>query len=256
MTENVPLAATIMLLRDRPDEMEVLMVERHRDMKFMGGAVVFPGGRVDDADDHVPADYLPAGFSADDMAQRVAGIREVFEESGILMARKKGDTGFVDDAHRHALAEKYRKPMDVGDITMAAMLEAEDLELAVDTLVPFAHWITPPGAPRRYDTMFYVTAAPEDHHAEHDGNESVDSVWIKPSVALEDEARGFREIVFPTRLNVEKLGRQTVVAKALEAAANDTIVTVLPVQEDGMIKIPAEAGYAVTEESLARAFHK
>ena len=71
----------------------------------------------------------------------------------------------------------------------------------------------------------------------------VSSIWIKPSVALADEAAKVREIVFPTRLNIEKLGRSTVVADAVEAARNDTIVTVLPRMEDGMLKIPAEAGY-------------
>jgi 8-oxo-dGTP pyrophosphatase MutT (NUDIX family) len=256
MSDNVPLAATVLLLRDRPEEMEVLMVERHRDMKFMGGAVVFPGGKVDAADENVSADYLPAGYTADDLPQRIASVREVFEESGLLLARNKGEPGFITDERRHQIAEAFRKKLDTGEITINELAEAENLELAVDVLVPFAHWITPPGAPRRYDTMFYVTAAPEDHHAEHDGNEAVDSIWISPSIALKDEAKKVREIVFPTRLNLEKLGRQTIVANALEAAANDTIVTVLPVQENGMIKIPAEAGYSVTEEEIARAFHK
>ena len=256
MTENVPLAATIMLLRDTDDEFEVLMVERHRDMKFMGGAVVFPGGKVDGADEQVPASCLPEGYAADDLPQRVAGIREVFEESGLLMARPRGEERFITDERRHDIATKYRKKVDAGEITIGAVAEAESLELAVDLLVPFAHWITPAGAPRRYDTMFYVTGAPLDHHTEHDGNESVDSIWIKPSQALKDEAERVREIVFPTRLNVEKLGRTTKVADALEAARNDTIVTVMPWQEDGMLKIPAEAGYGITEEALERAFHK
>ncbi|TDI59413.1 MAG: NUDIX hydrolase [Alphaproteobacteria bacterium] len=256
MTDNVPLAATILLLRDRPDEMEVLMVERHRDMKFMGGAVVFPGGKVDADDAGVSADNLPAGFTADDMPQRIAGIREVFEESGLLLARNKGETTYITNERRHQIAEAYRKKVDNADMTINELANVENLELAVDALVPFAHWITPTGATRRYDTMFYVTSAPVDHKAEHDGNESVDSIWISPSQALKDEAAKVREIVFPTRLNIEKLGRQTVVADALEAARNDTVVTVLPTIEDGVLKIPAEAGYNLTEESIERAAHK
>jgi len=256
MTDAVPLASTILLLRDRPEEMEVLMVERHRDMKFMGGAVVFPGGKVDGADEHVPSHCLPDGYAADDMSQRIAGIREVFEESGLLLARAKGEAGYISNERRHIIAEASRKKVDAGEITIGELADAENLELAVDVLVPYAHWITPTGAPRRYDTMFYVTAAPEDHEAEHDGNESVDSIWISPSQALKDEADKVREIVFPTRLNIEKLGRQTVVANALEAATNDTIVTVLPTIEDGVLRIPAEAGYNLTEESVERAAHK
>jgi 8-oxo-dGTP pyrophosphatase MutT (NUDIX family) len=255
MTDAVPLASTILLLRDRPEEMEVLMVERHRDMKFMGGAVVFPGGKVDGADEHVSAQHLPEGYAADDLVQRIAGIREVFEESGLLLARTKGETGFITNERRHQIAEASRKKVDAGEITIGQLAEAEDLELAVDLLVPFAHWITPTGAPRRYDTMFYVTAAPADHQAEHDGNESVDSIWISPSQALKDEADKTREIVFPTRLNIEKLGRQTIVGNALAAAAADTIVTVLPTIEDGVLRIPVEAGYNLTEESVERASH-
>jgi len=256
MTDAIPLAATILILRDRPEEMEVLMVERHRDMKFMGGAVVFPGGKVDSADEHVTASCLPEGFAADDLVQRVAGIREVFEESGLLLARARGESGYISNDRRHEIALASRKKVDAGEITIGQLAEQEGLILAVDELVLFAHWITPEGRSRRYDTMFYVAAAPEDHEAEHDGNESVDSIWISPSQALRDEANKVREVVFPTRMNIEKLGRETVVEKALEAARNDTIVTVLPTQEDGVLKIPAEAGYCLTEESIERTMHR
>ena len=255
MSQEIPLAATVLLLRDQPEEMEVLMVERHRNMKFMGGALVFPGGKVDDADNHIPAENLPAGFECDDLSQRIAAIREAFEECGLFLARNPGEEGYITNERRHEIAIALRTKVDKGEMTIAELAQKENLILAVDALVPFAHWITPTGAPRRYDTMFYVASAPVDHEAEHDGNESVDSTWIAPSVALEDEANGVGEIVFPTRLNVEKLGREIRVADALEAARNDTIVTVLPTIEDGTLKIPAEAGYGLTEESVERAVH-
>ena len=252
MTETIPFAATVLLLRDRPDELEVLMVQRHRNMKFMGGALVFPGGKLDDADRE--AIKYTTGNN-DDEAIRVAGIREVFEECGILLARGRGDGSFISDEHRHEVALRHRKRLDDGEMTMAELAEAENLDFATEMMVPFAHWITPPGAPRRYDTWFYLARVPEDHTHAHDGSESVDSVWIKPSVALEDEEAGRREIVFPTRVNVAKLGRNKTVDQALEAARNSTIVTVLPEHRDGKICIPAEADYDVTEESLERAFH-
>ena len=253
MTDTVPLASTVLLLRDRPGELEVLMVQRNRNMKFMGGALVFPGGRVDDADEGA-APY--ATEQADDVALRIAGIREAFEECGILLARDRGTHTSNSDARRHAIAEKHRENVDKGGMTMAELAEAEGLEFATEGLVPFAHWITPPANPRRFDTWFYLARVPEDHTHAHDGGESVDSVWIKPSVALEDEAARRREIVFPTRLNVQKLGRSKTVDDALDAARQSTIVTVLPEVRDGMLTIPPEADYDICEETLERAFHK
>ena len=250
--EKIPLAATILLLRDRPEDLEVLMVQRHKNMKFMGGALVFPGGRVDDAD----ADGAPhATEITDDVAVRIAGIREAFEECGILLARDRGTHVFIDDQRRHEIAERHRENVDKGEMTMAELAEAEGIEFATDALVPFAHWITPPGPPRRFDTWFFLARVPEDHTHAHDGSESVDSVWISPSTALKDEAEGRREIVFPTRLNVEKLGRSKTVDQALEAARNSTIVTVLPEMRDGRLHIPEEADYGISSESVERAFH-
>ncbi|MDX1581340.1 MAG: NUDIX domain-containing protein [Alphaproteobacteria bacterium] len=253
MTDIVTPASTILLLRDRPEEMEILMVERHRDMKFMGGALVFPGGKVDPTDEELAA-ALSTEF--DDAALRIAGIREVFEECGILLAREKNDHAMISDEHRHEVALKYRKAIDKHEIPLSDMLEKEGLELALDAMVKFAHWITPKPSPRRYDTHFYLAVTPDDHTAAHDGAESVDSVWIRPSVALEDEAAKRREIVFPTRLNIEKLARSKTTEEALAAARADTIVTVMPRIENGKLHIPKEAGYSLTEESVERAFHK
>ena len=125
----------------------------------------------------------------------------------------------------------------------------EDLELALDLLVPYAHWITPTALPKRFDTHFFITTAPADQLAAHDGSESVDSVWINPNRALEDARAGKYTIIFATRLNVEMLGRQNDVASALEAARSRKIVTVQPnatKNPDGkgfILKIPLEAGY-------------
>lgn len=253
MTETIPFAATIMLLRDRPGEMEVLMVQRHRDMKFMGGALVFPGGK------HDPADVGAAKYAtctSEDVALRITGIREVFEESGILLAREKDGSGFVGDAHRQHIAERHRKRLEKGEMNMVDLAEAEGIEFMTDLLVPFAHWITPRGAPRRYDTWFYMVRVPEDHLHEHDGGESVDSVWISASQALADEAAKLREITFPTRMQLAKLGRNRTVDAALDAARRSTIVTVLPEIVDGKLQIPPEADYDITEEELVRAQHK
>lgn len=245
MTDKIPMAATVMLLRDRPDEMEVLMVQRHRNMQFMGGALVFPGGKHDPADADAA---VCATCTSEDVALRITGIREVFEECGVLLAREKGNGGFVGDAHRDQIAARHRKKLEKGEMNMVQLAEAEGIEFCTELLVPFAHWITPTGAPRRYDTWFYMVRVPEDHIHTHDGGESIDSVWISPSQALADEAAKLREITFPTRMQLAKLGRNKTVDGALDAARNAAIVTVLPEVIDGKIQIPPDADYDMVRQ--------
>jgi hypothetical protein len=139
---------------------------------------------------------------------------------------------------------------------MRELAEQEDLELALDLLVPFAHWITPEFMPKRFDTHFYLAAAPPGQLAVHDGTESVDSLWTTVSRALELEKSGKRTIIFPTLENVKKLGRHSTVAEATEQARRSPIVTVLPrltKDPDGtlMMEIPEEADYETVRAPLS-----
>lgn len=251
-------AATIMLLRDGEPGLEVFMVVRHHQIDFASGALVFPGGKLDEGD-KAPAIRARCdgadGVSDDELAIQVAAIREAFEECGVLLARPNGSTSFVDGKRLEGM-EPWRNKLHKGEVPMADFLEQEDLHLACDALVPFAHWITPKMMPKRFDTYFYLAAAPDDHLAVHDGHESVDSVWIEPAAALKDAEEKRRTIIFPTRLNVEKLGRSLNVAAALSTAQATQVVTVEPVvrEIDGVSKlcIPAEADYSVVEESMDR----
>ncbi len=249
-------AATILMLRDGPDGLEVFMVVRHHQIDFASGALVFPGGKVDEGDFAV-RDLCQGTGSADDteVAMMAGAIREAFEECGILLARPAGSDALVDAARLEAL-ESYRERLNDGEVSLRTFLEQESLELACDELVPFAHWITPDMMPKRFDTKFYLAAAPADHLAVHDGRESVDSVWIRPEDALAGIETGKYTIIFPTRLNVEMLDEsQSVEAAVADAGARD-IVTVLPWTEkraDGMyLCIPADAGYRVSEEKMER----
>jgi hypothetical protein len=153
-----------------------------------------------------------------------------------------------------ALEERHRAALDAHEIAIDALAEREDLELACDALVPFAHWITPEFMPKRFDTWFFLVAAPPDQVAVHDGHESVDSVWIRPQDAVAEAESGRRTIIFPTLLNVKKLGRSASVADAIAAARRDPIVTVLPTLADTergkMMLIPIEAGYELSEAPL------
>ena len=134
---------------------------------------------------------------------------------------------------------------------MADVMVGEGLKLALDELVPFAHWITPVGLPKRFDTQFFLAKAPEDHTLAHDGNEAVDSVWITPQQALADADAGKRTLIFATTLNLDKIGRSNTVMDALAAARQDKIVTVLPkmtrTETGRILKIPIEAGYGKGE---------
>lgn len=246
------LAATVLLLREGTHGMEVFMVVRHQQIDFASGALVFPGGKLaaGDTDPRLRTRCSGAeGLSDDALALRVAGLRETFEESGLLLARPRGSREWLD-ADRLAALQGDRKPLDRGEMAMFELLEREDLELACEALVPFAHWVTPTFMPKRFDTYFFVVAAPPKQVAVHDGSEAVDSVWIRPSDALTEADAGTRTLVPATRLNVEKLGRQTRVEDALAAAGAADVVRVEPqlvTGDDGRwLEIPAAADYGIT----------
>jgi 8-oxo-dGTP pyrophosphatase MutT (NUDIX family) len=247
-----------MLLRDGEGGLEVLMVERHHEIDFVAGALVFPGGRVDEADASPSLAARCNGVAAlsdEQRAMRVAAIRETFEEVGVLLARRRGDPDLIDATTLRGIERRHRDALNAGDTTMAEIAEQEDLELACDRLVPFAHWITPLFMPKRFDTWFFLVEAPPDHVAIHDGHESVDSLWIAPADADAERSAGRRSIIFPTLLNLRKLGRADSVADAFAAARREAIVTVLPrVEKRGdtpTMVLPADAGYELVEAPMS-----
>jgi len=244
------LSSTMLLLRQRED-MEVFMMVRHDEIDFASGALVFPGGSVDPNDKTIvatPELYATGGTSDPaSLALRIAAIRETFEESGILLARRAGSDAIIAADHASQVETRYRTALCEGRVTFAEMLTDTGLVLALDMLVPFAHWITPVTVPKRFDTHFFLAAAPDDQVGAHDGHESVDSIWASPRAVLQGADDGRFKVLFPTRRNITKLGLQTTVADALETARRSTIVTVLPevlsVEGRRALKIPVEAGY-------------
>ncbi|MDI3307144.1 MAG: NUDIX hydrolase [Acetobacteraceae bacterium] len=233
-------ASTVLLLRDGAEGLEVFMVVRHREIEFAGGALVFPGGRVEEAD---------AALAGPDPLDpyRIAGIRETFEECGVLLARPRGASELVRAEALPAIEDRHRAALARGERPLSAVLEAEGLDPAKDALVHFAHWITPTSRPKRFDTQFFLAAAPPDQLAVHDGSESVESVWIRPARAVEEANAGQRRLVFATRKNLEKLARYRSVAEAMEAAAAAQVVTVLPemirTESGWRLRIPLAADY-------------
>lgn len=238
------LAATILLLRDRPQGMEVFMVVRHHEIDFASGALVFPGGRVDPGDAEIAAGL---GGGADATPIHVAAVRETFEECGVLLARRRGQEALVSAEVLQRL-EAPREALCRRETSFAEILSAGDLVPATDLLVHFAHWVTPRTQPKRFDTHFFLAVAPEDHLALHDGGEAVDSVWIRPGDALGEAAAGRRKLIFPTRMNLLKLARETTAAASIGAARSAPIVTVEPelmrtAEGRRELRIPLAAGY-------------
>ena len=248
-------AATILMLREGAAGLEVFMVERHHQIDFVAGALVFPGGKVDAADGDPAVAARSDGAHSDPVRAsiEVAAIREAFEECGILLAREDGSDDLVS-ASRLADLERYRTDLHAGEVSLAEFLEREKLRLACDELVHFAHWVTPEMVPKRFDTHFYLAKAPHDHLAVHDGHESVDSVWTTPQDAIGAAERGERQIIFPTLLNIQKLARSGTPEDAITAARASTVVEVLPWtdrREDGdYLCIPPEADYDVSEQKM------
>ena len=252
------LAATLMLGRDGPDGVEVFMVVRHHRIDFATGALVFPGGKVEDADrDPRLRARCRGGEDLSDaaLAIRTACVREAFEEAGVLLARERGSDDYVGPDRLEELGARWRLALEQDHAAMAEMAEAEDLEFATDALTRFAHWVTPEHMPKRFDTHFYLAGAPPAQVAAHDGRESVDSVWIGWDALLKGQAEGRYTVLFPTRLNMEKLARSGTVAEARIAAEAAAVVPVLPEVEfiDGgrIMRIPEEAGYGRSEFRIA-----
>ena len=248
-------ATTVLLLRpskpgDAASPLEVFMVVRHHQIDSFSGALVFPGGKLEEADG-APSLRARCGDAdkIDDaeLKFRVAGVREAFEECGVLLARKRGHKALIGAADLKGIEERWRVKLAKDEASIVDMVEAEDLEIATELMTPYAHWITPTFVPKRFDTWFFLAEAPEDQIALHDGSESTDSVWIGPQEAIEEAKAGKRTLVHATTKNLELLAEGKTVAGAISAASARKIVTVQPWVEvkDGkkFLHIPEGAGY-------------
>lgn len=248
-------ATTVLLLRpsttgDMASPLEVFMVVRHHQIDAFSGALVFPGGKLEDADGDARLRARCGGtdrISDGELKFRIAGVREAFEECGILLARKRGQRALIAAADLKSIEERWRAKLAKDEASIVDLVEAEDLELATDLMVPFAHWITPVFAPRRFDTWFFLAEAPEDQIALHDGSESVDSVWIGAQQAIDEAAAGRRTLVHATLKNLELLTEGKTVVGAISQSTERKIVTVQPWVEERegkrYLHIPPDAGY-------------
>jgi hypothetical protein len=232
-------AATVMLLRPYQNatvtDIEVLMVLRNRKSRFVPGYHVYPGGILD-SEDYEPdierfcrgIDRARAAAILPDMSRPekalgawVAGIRESFEEVGMLMAlRRDGTPVTIRTEEERRRFCGYRRALNKGTMKFREMLEKEDLGLPLDRLHYFSHWITPEPLPLRYDVRFFMAEAPVDQAVEHDGVELTEHLWLRPSVALEQYEKGEIGMVLPQIMTLVELSRFRTVEEALAAARN------------------------------------
>lgn len=254
-------AATVIVVRDRPGSTyEVLMLLRNLKSDFVGGAYVFPGGGVDphdssdeaasrcrDLDDARASSLL--GLDQGGLSYWIACARELFEEAGLLLATRE-DGGQIDMADLAVTArfESHRRDVNDGTSRFIDVLARERLVLDTSAMCYFAHWITPVGPPRRYDTRFFVAAAPLDQVPVHDDKELVANTWVTPTEALEKHRRGEMQLILPTIKNLEAIERFGSSAALLDAARSATAVpTIEPrIVSDGTgvrILLPGDAGF-------------
>lgn len=250
-------SATVTLVRNAPGGMEVLMMRRNLQSAFVPGMYVFPGGGLDDADlsfknnglcsclDDAAASAV-LNVAADGLAYWAAAIREAFEESGLLLARDRaGEPVMLSDAAVAARFNEHRRRLNAGAVDFAELLRVENLQLAADQLTYFAHWITPVGMPRRYDTRFFMAEAPAGQEPLQDEQETIAAEWVSPGAALSRHRRGEFDMRTPTVRTLETFADCANVANLRKALGEKHEVrTMLPrIGRDGERILPGEPGY-------------
>jgi len=270
-------AAVIVIRESAAAGCEVLLVERHADSRAFAGAHVFPGGRVDAADtaaalqtsciDLTPdaararlGETLPAPRA---LAFWIAALRELFEETGILLASVNGVPVRFADPAVHARFRAHRASLLRGESTFADVVQREGLRLTTDRLEYFSRWITPVNAPRRYDARFFVARLPAGQAPQHDARETTAAEWFAPSAALERAHAGTLTLTPPTMRTLEDLQLLGTCDAIFTAARARPVAAILPkiVELGGRTTIlyPGDAAYenatpgAAVDDALAGA---
>lgn len=244
-------AATAVVARHNPaGDPQFLMQERAESMSFAGGAMVFPGGAVDEADKDHALRIAPEG-DIEDLAARIAAVRETIEECGLAL-------GLVDEVRAAEAAPALRLALKEG-ASLASVADAMGLAFDFDRLIPFARWCPPSAAThRRYDTRFYIAIAGDvAGDLTPDGGETTRLVWHTAREVLDEADAGRSKIIFPTRRNLERLALCASIEALVAHAQAHPVALIKPWVEtraDGdYLCIPEGLGYPVTSESLRTA---
>lgn len=250
-------AATIVLLRDGSDGMEVLLLKRNRSAGFVPGAYVFPGGRVDGSDATPELLERVDGVTTADAAGRLdlhdgsppaiayylAALREAFEETGILVGMDS-DGGAPPTAAESAEVDAIRDDLMEDRIGFANALDGLGCRLDGASVEYFAHWITPLPEPRRYDTRFFAARVRKGASAIVDPREMTDAIWITPAAALERNDDGTLPMVFPTIKTLEQLDTYASAEEALKELGSHSVRTIMPT----LVVTPTGVGMDLDDE--------
>ena len=241
MSDDAIPAATVILVRERGQASpELLMVERAVDMAFAGGAWVFPGGRIDEADWHLGARF------GEDGAARVAAVREALEETAIPVGLAPLPSPEISAGLQRDL---------LADAELGRLIDEHGLSLDVEGLTPLARWVPRFHAKRRFDTLFYVARAPEgDWVPQVLERECAGAHWIAAAEALERDRRGELQLIFPTRRTLERLAQHSTYDEIVADARSHPIEPISPwvdeIDGEHFITIPEGIGFPVTREKL------
>jgi 8-oxo-dGTP pyrophosphatase MutT (NUDIX family) len=238
-------AATVILLRDKePEGLEVFLLKRHEKSSFMGGNFVYPGGRVDRDDSSLESCSLSKGITFEEaqkilggitspeegFAYWIAGIRELFEEAGVLLAYdQKGNLFQFKNRDEQEKFSNYRVLLQKGGITICQIAQEEKLLFALDQLHYYAHWITPKARSERFDTRFFLAHYPLGQEASHDQKETTAGIWITPRKALEENLKGEAILSPPTLKTLEDLSRFKSIDEVFTSLRNREFQPILPI---------------------------
>jgi 8-oxo-dGTP pyrophosphatase MutT (NUDIX family) len=220
-------ATTVVLLRDSADGVEVCLLRRSHELPFAPGVHVFPGGALDAIDFDIPiagevdgARLYARPALADALV--IAGVRETFEEVGVLLG--VGSDGVAPTPDGDWMTDRTA----VASYGMGEALVRRGLAVSADALVPIAHWVTPAVETRRYDVRFMVARMPEGQQVQVDGSEIVADVWLSPDAAVRGADSGEYPMLPPTRAVLLTLSRAATVDDALEIARGEVIRPLMP----------------------------
>jgi len=249
-------SAAVVLAKERgPQGLEVFLLKRSLKSSFMAGNYVFPGGIAEkqDEDPHISSFCAPVDVGKEGLSSRIAAIRELFEEAGILLARRPSgpvinlEEGAVKDRFR-----RYRKMLQSRGMTLMSLVEKEGLQLSPDELHYFAHWITPVTRPLRFDTHFFFCLCPVGQEAAADEVETTAGIWISPEGALRANMEGRLFLSSPTLKILEDLVPFRTMAQLRAAFTGGGVNPVLSVyiesEGQSFVVFPWDADFARFEK--------
>jgi 8-oxo-dGTP pyrophosphatase MutT (NUDIX family) len=245
MTDDAIPAATLVVWRDGPTGPEILVVERSHRMAFAAGAIVFPGGRIDDADRELADQLGRPGEAA-----KITAIRETIEESAVVALIVPA----VDPSKGRELLDKLLDGVD-----FAELLARHALAIDFDALTPFTRWMPAFKHARRFDTLFFLARAPGGEWLPNpQPGECVAAEWASPAELVTRVERGEASAIFPTKRNLERLAGHANLEAAITDARAHSLDTIIPWIEDidgePHVRIPEDRGYPVISEPLSTAF--